>query len=478
VTVPEVSGPLTKAVLRLAERAMLSANASLSDAGRQARERLRRPLSLAAVGRLSAGKSTLINALLDTAISPTAPGECTRVVYVFRYAPWTTAQLQLRDRAAPRVVLLDGARLPPAFPVPTSAIRSVDVTLTASLLERMTLIDTPGLESTDAANSAVTERLLADSRESAAEADALLFCLNGPLKNAEAEAVRQFQRGRGAMRLTAGTAVAILTKADQFSGDRNTTWKAATEQAQKMSVEHVDLFSSVLPVVGLLAETATTGALREPHARSLAALAGAWTADDTEDALIDAREFLEADGPVDTAGRGPLLDLLGLFGIGELLEAIRGGTPPDAASLTRVARRASGFDEMAARFDKAVGSRADVLKAAAALELLTDQALLVGNRDLFNDARDMLDLPGMFPLQVMEMARQMAGGRVRPPAGLIEQVWMTIQTGLPPATRAEATRAVRAWREWALLADGEGRRLARVMTRAWQLAVADGAGRG
>jgi hypothetical protein len=458
-------------VIGLAERAARSTDPRLAEAGRAAQARLRRPLSVAAVGRVSAGKSTLINALLEAPISPTAGGECTTVVYVFRQGQWTTARLIRRDGGAPLPVRFDGSRLPARMDLPAADIRSVDVTLTAALLERVTLIDTPGLASTNEENSAVTERLLSDSTDAAADADALLFCVNGPLKDDEAETVRDFRTGRVASRLTAGTAVGILTKADQTGNGGPGAWKESVELAETMSKQHVDLFSSVVPVIGLLAETAATGALREPHARALGALAREWNPDRTEVALADGRLFLRQPGPVAPEVRQQLVDLLGLFGIRELLEAVRAGCPADAWALTKIARAASGLDQMTARLDVALRRRADVLKAAGALERLLDCAREARERGLYAEAQRMLDLPEMFELRVLELAQQLAKGQVRPPKGLVEQAWITVQTGLPAATPAQAARAAAEWRDWAALSDGEGRRLARVMVRAWQLSV-------
>jgi hypothetical protein len=466
------SWPLTHAVIELAGRAAASPNPPLARAGGQTQLRLRQPLCVAVVGRVSAGKSTMVNALLGEAISPTAGGECTTVVYAFRHGRYETAVVVPRDGSDARVVKLDdNSRLPASMPLPATDVRSVDVTLASPQLERVTLLDTPGLASTHAETSAVTARLLADTADAAAEADALLFCLNGPLMDDEAQAVRGFRVGRGGSRLTGGTALGLLTKADQLSGDRHTTWKQAAELARQMSTRHAETFFGVVPVIGLLAETASTGSLREPHARDLAVLAREWTQDDTESALSHPRMFLELPAAVSGERRQELLDLLGLFGIGELLDALRTGTEPHAAALTNLAYIASGLDEVAKRLNTALDRRADVLKAAAALDELRGLAREAGDRSIEDAAQTMLDRPEMFPLRVMEMAQLLAQGQVRPPRGLIEQAWITVQSGLPPTTRTQAQREAAAWRQWAMLTDGKGQQLARVMVRAWQLAA-------
>jgi hypothetical protein len=415
----------------------------------------------------------LLNALLGTDVAATDGRECTKIVYVFRHGPFRTASLVSRTGSGRLPVQLVDGRLPVDLGRPSSEIEYVDVRLPVPLLERATLIDTPGLASTNTENSAITERMLHDTSDSAARADALLFCVNGPIKEDEEVAVRQFGGSRGASRLSGGSAVGILTRADQVGTDPLTSWKAASDLAAEMSARHADLFSKVLPVVGLLAETATTGALREWHARALRALAAAWNVDDSSFALADRRTFLAEPAPVPEAERHELLRLLGQYGIGELLERIRGGVHADAASLSEVAREASGIDEMRRQLRSFLGRRADVLQAAGALGELMDSAYEAGERGLYDAAQTLLDRPEMFPLRLMMVAQQLATGAVTPPPGLVEEAWIAVQAGLPTTSRREAARRVAAWRRWALLADGAGQRLARVMERAWQLAAED-----
>lgn len=438
-------------------------------------ERLQTPLSIALVGRVSSGKSTLLNALLGCRVAPTDALECTKIVYRFRYGPRPAATLVPRTGSERIPVELDdGSRLPADFARPTSEISYIDVSMPLPLLEEAILIDTPGLASAETENSAVTERMLHDTEDSAARADAILFCINGPIRQDEATAVHEFARCRGGKRLNGATAVGILTKADQASRSPLTFWKEATESARNTAAGHVDLFWTVVPVVGLLAETAQTGALRDGHARALGALAQAWNADLAHTVLGDPRMFLEEEGPVETPVRLELLNLLGQFGISEMLDQIRSGTRPDPASLSRAAAVASGIEVVSAEIGRCLGSRSDALKAAGALEELVRAAFNAGDRSLYDDAGSMLDRPQMFPVRVIGMGQQLATGTVRPPAGLAEQAWTVVRTGLPRTTPAEAARAAAAWQRWALLTDGAGRRVADVMVRAWQLAAEEG----
>src|SRR4051812_26463664 len=61
------------------------------------RQRLDEPVRVAIAGRVSAGKSTLVNALLAQRLAPVGAGECTRVVTWLRYGDVDEAHAELTD---------------------------------------------------------------------------------------------------------------------------------------------------------------------------------------------------------------------------------------------------------------------------------------------------------------------------------------------------------------------------------------------
>ena len=125
--------------------------------------------------------------------------------------------LQPRDGSAGQPVSFDGSRLPERLPLPAERVQRVDVTLAVELLHTFTQIDTPGLASLNEQTAEVTARLIEDTEDAAAHADALLYCMNGPLKDYEAAAIRRFRDGHASGRRTGATALGVLTKADQLA---------------------------------------------------------------------------------------------------------------------------------------------------------------------------------------------------------------------------------------------------------------------
>src|SRR4051794_28115346 len=101
---------VTAEVAKLAARAEQSPDQRLAEAGRHSAERLRQPLRAAVVGRVSTGKSTLLNALLGASVAPTDGRECTKVVHVFRHDRHYTASLVPRSGRERTPVSFDGSR--------------------------------------------------------------------------------------------------------------------------------------------------------------------------------------------------------------------------------------------------------------------------------------------------------------------------------------------------------------------------------
>src|SRR5688572_3535471 len=66
----------------------------------EASMRLAEPLRVAIAGRVKAGKSTLVNALVGERLAPTDAGECTRIVTWYRHALGYRVEARLRADGA------------------------------------------------------------------------------------------------------------------------------------------------------------------------------------------------------------------------------------------------------------------------------------------------------------------------------------------------------------------------------------------
>lgn len=265
------------------------------------------PPRVVIVGRLKAGKSTLVNALVGARVAETAALEATAVVSVF----------QEGSPARAEAVLLDGRRVPvptdrgtvTALPVEADEVSHLHRWLPSASIRGHTLIDTPGLGTLTAENERRTRRVLIDgfeqTRTASVDADAAVFLFDSTPRADEAEFLRR-------LGFTPLNTLGVLSRADGFGegalGARDPIEHAGAHSAH-LARQLEDTVMTVLPVAGLLAETTHTGALTEHDARALAGLAGY-----TPLELIDLLDRPDP-APIPAAVRERLLDLLGEDGV-------------------------------------------------------------------------------------------------------------------------------------------------------------------
>ncbi|MCA2216645.1 dynamin family protein [Jidongwangia harbinensis] len=331
------------------------------------RRALAEPLRVAVVGRVKAGKSTLVNALVGRRIAPTAAGECTRVVTWYRYGAPDRAELVLTDGRR-RTLRIDGG-LPEDLGVPAEDVDHLEVHLQAGALREMTVIDTPGLATATTENETATRRaivgadaLTANSRSAATQADAVLFLVRDAERADEVAFLRDFLAASGELGASAVNAVGVLSHADVFGSgpwDGADPVDLAADRARRLAVDRAAEVSDVRPVAALLAETARTGRLREADARTLAGLAG------VEAARLRLWEQLGPPDGVPPATMTRLFELLGPYGMATG-RSVGGGAEP----LLRWLEDRSGLAELEALIRRRFLLRADVLKADHALEVL------------------------------------------------------------------------------------------------------------
>ena len=123
---------------------------------RQHLARFDEPLRVAIAGKVKAGKSTLLNALVGEEIAPTDAGECTRVVTWYQDGP--SPKVLMIPREGPSrpltVARRDGALSIDLGGTPAERVDRLVVDWPSQNLRSMSLIDTPGIASMSADTSA------------------------------------------------------------------------------------------------------------------------------------------------------------------------------------------------------------------------------------------------------------------------------------------------------------------------------------
>ncbi|MFC4062066.1 dynamin family protein [Planomonospora corallina] len=358
-----------------------STTAKLADAGLRervahVRAGLDAPLRVAVAGAVSSGKSTLVNALLGLPVAPVDAGECTFVVTQYEYgADDGLITIELTDGTAARSRLLPGHRLPADLGVDTSRIRRLRVSLNLPSLRTVTIIDTPGMNTVTAVNEQAARGMLFGSENEDERAQAMIYVLRY-VQKFDDTTLADFRALTGASGMSCVNTLAVLGQVDR-RGDEDDPWPTARRLAAQGYADLRTAVFDVVPVIGLLAETARARPLDAEEFKALSALA-AMDEDDLEDYLLDLEDFRTApDLPVPAEVRHRLVERLHRYGIRAAADALRRGEAGDPATLAACLLQRSGYASAgrAATGSVAAGiahfaRRADQLKALDALTRL------------------------------------------------------------------------------------------------------------
>lgn len=347
------------------------------------RTRLHQPLRVAIAGRVKAGKSTLLNALVGERLAPTDAGECTRIVTWYRNAVGYEATARLRDGSERSLRFHRGERAL-KISIDGLAVSDVDrleVGWPSSRLTEMILIDTPGLEGLDDRSSARTLRFLGLDGQGTGDVDAVIYLMRH-MHRRDADFLEAFT-DRSLSNPSPVNAVAVLSRADEIGAGRLDALESAAAIAQRYATDQRvrTLCSTVIPVAGLIAETGAT--LREDEMAALRALV-AMPASELDSMMLSVDRFSDsARSALLPETRRDLLARLGIFGVRFSVAEIREGRAETAADLSRSLVAASGVEQLGELLTEHFAGRARALKARSVLAGLMDVA-----RRLTRDDRD------------------------------------------------------------------------------------------
>ncbi|WP_016697654.1 dynamin family protein [Actinoalloteichus spitiensis] len=434
-------GPLSAAVATLCDRLQPQVGPATAAGFRQVLHRLSAPLQVAVAGRIKSGKSTLVNALIGRRVAPTDVGECTRLVTRFQYGTVDRVEVVFRDGRKQVLPFDQHGMIPADLGVDLAAVSHLEAYLTNAVLRDLTVIDTPGLGSLDSASVRRTRELLGVgqeppgeldpvSRDAVAGAEAVLYVLTQTVKADDEHALAAFTAATARREAGPVNAVAVLNKADMVEpdsvpGSDGSTWRAAGLVAARQATLLRPRVADVLPVIGLLAETAETGGFTSADARCLKDLA-ALDEETRETMLLSADLFVDWECAVPASDRRRLLERLDLYGVRSGVLAVTEDPEITAGALRRRILDASGLAAVRARLHTLFQARADGIKAAAALASVTALAHASGDpgeRQRVHDAIEvLLARPEAHQLRLLEALTLVAGGTVTMPDDLAEEI--------------------------------------------------------
>jgi predicted GTPase len=352
----------------LADAALIYAGTSHEQQLRNLLDRVDEPLRVAIAGKVKAGKSTLLNALVGEELAPTDEGECTKIVTWYRNGhtykvvvePTEGMPRQARFHRDEGAIEVDlGGLLP-------GQVDRVLIDWPSRSLERITLIDTPGIASVSTDISAKSHAFLTPDEDRATEADAVLYLMKH-LHSTDVDFLEAFH-DEAVSQATPVNAIAILSRADEVGSGRLDSMESAQRIAARYRIDPKvrRLVQTVFPVAGLLAQTGST--LREAEYRALVDLANS-PATEMESLLLSVDRFVNGSSSTSLApeDREVLLERLGLFGVRLAIELIGKGQATTSSQLAAELVRRSGMRELQDALLSQFADRRDVLKARSGL---------------------------------------------------------------------------------------------------------------
>jgi len=429
-------------------------------------DRLGEPLRVAIAGKVKAGKSTLLNALVGERIAPTDAGECTQVVTWYRHAHTPGIVLHATGGSSRRLPVrrADDALVVDLAGHPADQVEQLSVDWPSQRLRTMTLIDTPGMASLSTAVAQRSVRFLKPDDDTPTEADAVVYLMRH-LHAADARFLEAF-RDQGVARAASVNTVGVISRADEIGGGRVDAMSAAKAVAARYRREPVlrTLCQNVVAVAGLVAQTGRT--LRQREFAVLAELSRLPPAQ-LDRALITTDRFLAESGAVATVPvpeRRALLDRFGVYGIRLSTTLIREGVAHSVALAGELVRH-SGLEELHDVLRKQFADRADLLKARSGL-LALDGVLRAhprGGSDLLAGEVERI-LAGAHGFAELRLLGAIRSGGVVLPAQVVQDAERLLgdagtaaaeRLGLPPDAGPDELRdaATEALTRWQVLAE-------------------------
>ncbi|MER6989689.1 dynamin family protein [Saccharopolyspora hirsuta] len=336
-------------------------------------ERLEQPLRIAVSGRVKAGKSTLINALVGAELAPTDAEERTQVSTFYQYGPEPKILVHTPHGTVQNVPVttLDASTIRDLQHWRPDEVARLVIESPTPGLQAITLIETPGV-----ASAAVQETGRSALAQILSEADAVLYLTRYP-RQTDLQFLQSVNELQTARSVPISTIVAF-SRADETGSGGPDGLQAAERIAESYRNDPTlrSFAQHLIPVVGLLGQAVAT--MTDEEFTALGNLARL-SQNDLEALLLSADRFVNSKiestpGPI----RQRLFERFGQFGLGRALTLLRSGVT-EPKKLRSALLDESGLNSLHETVHQQFVERQDALRARSAM-LAVDMVLRANPR--------------------------------------------------------------------------------------------------
>jgi hypothetical protein len=354
--------------------------------------------TVAVVGQMRVGKSTLLNALIGRRLAPTGVNETTATINWFRHGEGELCQrfrAHWRDGSSEDLPL-DRVQDWVGQSDHAARTRALDFFADAEFLRAANLVDTPGTRSVLAEHEKATQGFLAERLEDATllhggRADAVLYVVNPVARPDDVELITLFGERTRLPGASAYNSLAVVQKWESLEPD---PMAEVARKCQRLSLDLAGKVAAVIPVSGMLALLAQEAP--EADFAALAWLAAESPAKDLDYLLRSDAHFVEErpGAALDVASRLALKARIQWPALRFCLKLAQLRQPGDGPALRRAVWEASGIDGLKKLLRERFFAVAGLLQAGSVLRKAMDpcEQAMLALRELLERRRQDLAL--------------------------------------------------------------------------------------
>jgi hypothetical protein len=359
-------------------------------------ESLHMRFTVAIIGQMRVGKSTLLNALIGRRLAPTGVNETTATVNWFRHGEGAICdqfRVHWEDGSSEDRPLTEVERWVGQSQQAQST-RALDFFADTPFLRIANVVDTPGTRSVidaheDTVRGFLAERLEEETLRHGGRADAIVYAINPVARQDDRDLLALFEESTRPPGASAYNSIAVMQKWEHLD-DEGGALKAARRKCDRLRVQLQGKVAEVIPVSGMLALLV----LEQPtEVWDRIALLAAESGDDVLEDLLLTESYFGQDhpkAPLDATERRALLEQVPWPALRFCIKHAENEQVGDGQELLQQVRDASGIAPLLQILQERFFARSGLIKAGTVLRkawqpcdraLLTLQGLTGQRRD-------------------------------------------------------------------------------------------------